>query len=469
MNTFYVTTPIYYANDKPHIGHAYTTVAADVLARYWRAKIGADSVFFLTGTDEHGQKIQEAAARAGKAPHQFVDSLIPRFEQAFRELGISNDIFMRTTEREHIAYAQSFLAELKARGYIYKGEYEGLYCVGDEAYVTESELVDGKCPHHPNLTPERRKEENYFFKFTEFAPLIREKIVSGELKVLPETRRNEILARLEGELYDLSISRPGLTWGVPVPWDDSHTVYVWVEALLNYASALEIAKVPSLWPPTVQLMAKDILWFHAAIWPAMLLANDKSLPRTILAHGFFTINGQKMSKTLGNVIDPLALVSQYGADATRYFLLSAVPFGSDGDLSLERFAEQYEADLANGLGNLLNRTVTLLRRAAIEPPNLGDEGCEGVAESIERLHLDLGLKFVWDRVRAGNQYLERERPWELIKNPEQGERLRQVLTESCRTLGAIATSLDPYLPTTAASIRTQLAGGEPTPLFPRVD
>jgi methionyl-tRNA synthetase len=426
MRSFYVTTPIYYANDKPHVGHAYTTVAADVLARYWRQKLGQDQVFFLTGTDEHGQKIAEAAEKAGLTPHAFVNSLVPRFEETWQALNISNDIFMRTTKPEHLKFAQEFLKELYANGAIYKGEYVGFYCVGCEEYKTETQLIDsaatggagGKiCPLHPNMTPEQRKEENYFFKFKDYASKVRELITSGALEVLPVERKNEVLSRSDGELHDLSISRPGLSWGIPIPWDETQTMYVWVEALLNYASALEIAELPSFWPPKVQLMAKDILWFHAAIWPALLLAGNRETPKTVFAHGFFTIDGQKMSKTLGNVIDPNELVEQYGTDATRYFLLSAVPFGSDGDLAASRFAEVYQSDLANGLGNLLNRTVTLMGRAEISPNSNSAAQIEGVSEAIEQLKLDLGLKLIWEAIKAGNQYLESRKPWELVKDP----------------------------------------------------
>ncbi len=469
MRPFYVTTPIYYANDKPHVGHAYTTLAADVLARYWRQKLGKDQVFFLTGTDEHGQKIAEAAAKAGMDPKAFVDSLVPRFEGTWQALGVSYDSFMRTTNPEHLTFAQSFLARLHANGAIYKGEYVGLYCVGCEEYKTESQLADGKCPLHPNLTPEQRKEENYFFKFRDYATKVRELIASGSLAVLPEERRNEVLARLDGELHDLSVSRPGLGWGIPVPWDDTHTVYVWVEALLNYLSALDIAELPSFWPATVQLMAKDILWFHAAIWPALLIAAGRETPKTVFAHGFFTVDGQKMSKTVGNVVDPNELVATYGADATRYFLLSAVPFGNDGDLAASRFAEVYQADLANGLGNLLNRTVTLMQRAALSLPLPEPGGVDGVAEAIERLALDEGLKRIWTAVRETNQFLESKKPWELIKQPEARAELETVLAHAHGQLARIAVSLAPYLPNASAAILDQLSSGEPAPLFPRID
>lgn len=469
MERCYVTTPIYYANDKPHVGHAYTTLAADVVARYWRGKLGEDKVFFLTGTDEHGQKIAEAAEKAGMVPSAFVDSLVPRFEAQWEGLNIHPDIFMRTTKPEHIVFAQDFLQGLYDAGAIYKGEYHGHYCVGCEEYKVESQLLDGTCPLHPNLTLEERKEENYFFKFKEFAPRVRELISSGKLAVLPIERKNEVLARLDGELHDLSVSRPGVSWGVPVPWDTDHTVYVWVEALLNYASALEIAGKTDLWPPAVQLMAKDILWFHAATWPALLMAAGKSTPNTVFAHGFFTIDGQKMSKTLGNVIDPADLVAQYGTDGARYLLLSAVPFGNDGDLAASRFAEVYQADLANGLGNLLNRTVTLIDRARLQIEPSTDPRCHEAEQAIEVLQLDEGLKAIWQRIREANQQLEIAKPWELIKQESAREELERVLTASYRQLEVIAVGLLPYLPETAGKIRAQLASSIAEPLFPRID
>lgn len=468
MKTFYVTTPIYYATDKPHVGHAYTTLAADVLARYWRGKLGAQNVFFLTGTDEHGQKIAQAAQAAGMEPKAFVDMQIPRYEGTWHALNIGPDIFMRTTERGHIAFAQRFLAELQANGYVYKGEYEGVYCVGCEAYKTETELVDGKCPEHPNLEPEHRKEENYFFKLTEFAPKVAALIESGQLDIQPIMRRNEVLARLGGDVRDISISRPGVTWGVPLPWDESHTAYVWVEALLNYASALEIKAVPSLWPPTVQLMGKEILWFHAAIWPALLLAADRALPKTIFAHGWFTVDGQKMSKTLGNVIDPTELVQEWGTDATRYFLLSATTFGEDGNLAGSRFSELYEADLANGLGNLLNRTVTLLARANLTVEPDPAPACIAAEQAIEQLKLDQGLRAIWEIVRRANQALEAAKPWELLKDVEAHKgQLDLTLTAAYRDLESIAAGLAPYLPETSERIFEQLRAGSPAPIFPR--
>lgn len=467
MKKFYVTTPIYYANDKPHVGHAYTTIAADILARYWRRKLGAENVFFLTGTDEHGQKIADSAKAAKKAPKEYVDSLIPRFQDAWKALNIESDIFMRTTFRGHIEYVQDFLKILHANGDIYKDTYEGFYCVGCESYKTETEIIDGKCPLHPNLKLEERSEENYFFALTKYAPRVVDAIEAGGIKILPEKRKNEVLSRLKSEdLRDLSISRPGLEWGIPVPWDESHTVYVWTEALLNYASALSIKEVPSFWSPDVQLLGKEILWFHAAIWPAMLLAGGKDLPKTIFAHGWFTFDGQKMSKTLGNVIDPVELVSEWGADASRYFIISAVKFGEDGDLQVSKFSDLYNGDLANGLGNLLQRTIKLSEKAGlkIEPQ---EAEFKEVDLAIEQLRLDEGLKIIWAEIRAANKLIEDTKPWELIGNESQSEKLNNVLTSCYRSLEKVAAGLAPYLPETSAKIVTQLKAQKAEVLFPK--
>ena len=292
-NKIYVTTPIYYVNDVPHVGHAYTTIAADVVARYWHGR-GAD-VFFQTGTDEHGQKIADAAKAAGKNPKEFVDELAPRFNELWQQLNISSDAFIRTTDSEHEVYVQEFLKSLYEQDDIYKDEYEGLYCVGCEEYKTPTELVDDHCVLHPTLEIQHQKEENYFFKLTKYIGQVRDAIASGELQIFPQERKNEVLARIDAGVRDLSISRQSVAWGIQVPWDEKHTFYVWVEALLNYLSVLEKSDVADYWPPTYQFMAKDILWFHAVIWPAMLLAANKPLPKNVIAHGFFTVDGQKMS------------------------------------------------------------------------------------------------------------------------------------------------------------------------------
>src|SRR3990167_1060346 len=283
---YFLTTPIYYVNDVPHIGHAYTTIVADVLARYHRQN--GDDTFFLTGTDEHGAKIAEAAKKAGKTPQEFCDSLVPKFQKTWANLDVKYDYFIRTTDKTHETFVADFISKIKEKGFIYKKKYSGLYCVGDEKFLSKSEIVNNRCPFHPNQELVKQTEENWFFKLSEFQQPLLQAIRRGDYKILPKTRENEIVSKIKNGLEDISISRAGVKWGIPVPWDKSQTIYVWFDALLNYLSAAK-----GFWPASLHLMAKDILWFHAVIWPAMLLAAGKKLPKTIFAHGFFTINSQK--------------------------------------------------------------------------------------------------------------------------------------------------------------------------------
>lgn len=366
MAKFYVTTPIYYVNDRPHIGHAYTTVMADILARHNRFL--GNEVFFLTGTDEHGAKIEEASKKAGMEPQEFCDEKSRAFRDIWGKLGISYDYFIRTTDNSHVKTVQSVLQYLYDKKFIYKGFYEGLYCKGCEQYKTKSELIDGKCPDH-NVEPEFMVEESYFFKLSNFQKAILNHIKTDKLLISPESKKKEMLSFLENQpLEDISVSRKNVKWGIPLPFDNTHTCYVWIDAFLNYLTGLDWSgpgeELPenfkTYWPADIQLMAKDILRVHATIWPAMLLALDLPLPQEIFAHGFFTINGQKMSKTLGNVIWPEDLVSKYGADAVRYLLLSFVPFGNDGDISPDLIAEKYNSDLVNGLGNVVSRLIGIV-------------------------------------------------------------------------------------------------------------
>ncbi len=464
MEKIFITTPIYYVSDKPHIGHAYTTVAADVLARHWRTKLGGEKVFFLTGTDEHGTKVAEAAARAGEPPPQFVARLAQVYQDLWEKLHVTADFFIRTTDPRHESYAGNFLQHLYDKGEITQGIYEGRYCVGCEKFVTLSELVDGQCPDHPNKPLIHQKEENYFFALAKWAPHVKKLIESGEIVIAPAERRNEVLARLSQGIHDISISRAQVSWGIPVPWDPSQTIYVWFEALLNYASALEINKVTDFWPPTVQLMGKEIVWFHAVIWPAMLLAAGKSLPKKIFAHGWFTVDGQKMSKTVGNVIDPAELIKRYGTDATRFFLLKATTFGSDGDVSLRRFAIEYEAYLANQLGNLLQRTLVLREKFSVAvPPGLAPRWAEA-DRLTETLQFDAALGEIWQLVTNANHQLEVEQPW----TETDPKRRAATLTSMTRQLETIAQSLAAYLPSTSAAMFDQLKTGQPRPLFPRL-
>ena len=501
---FYVTTPIYYVNDVPHIGHAYTTLAADVLARHYR-RVGRD-VYFLTGTDEHGAKIAEAAAKHGQTPKQYVDEIVVRFQDAWKSLDVSYSKFIRTSDPEHEAGVAAFLETLYVSGDIYKGTYEGLYCVGCEQFKSEEDLVDGKCPYH-NLVPQWYSEENYFFRLSRYENALIEALTNPQdpnhFVVAPPARYNEVLGKLRLGLSDLSISRASLSWGVPLPFDPSQVVYVWIDALINYITAIGYPDRPETlqrwWPANLHLMAKDILWFHAILWPAMLIAAGMRPPREVFAHGFFTINGQRMSKTLGNVISPGDLVARFGTDATRYLLLTDFPFGTDGDFNLENLTTRYNAELANDLGNLLNRTVSMLNRyrgGEVPSPNATqapDAEVRAMAESMfgQVDHALDALEFVAaaDSIRAvvsrANRYVEETAPWKLAK--ADADRLATVLYTLAETERLVAIAIQPFMPDTAQRMLDQLGvagltdtqwGGipsgtrvtsQPTPLFPKIE
>ena len=511
MGKFYDTTPIYYANDVPHIGSAYTTVAADVLARYHR-RLG-DDTFFLTGTDEHGAKVAEAAAQHGVTPKEYTDRIVAHFREAWRLLEISNDYFVRTTDPRHEAGVQAFLARLYDNGEIYKGKYEGLYCVGCEAYVSPDELVDGLCPVH-RRPPIVYTEENYFFRLGKYQDVLAKAIADesdpNHYEVAPLARRNEVLGKLRVGLSDISISRASLKWGIPLPFDPSQTAYVWVDALLNYITAIGYADDPDTfaryWPADVQLVGKDILWFHAIIWPAMLIAAGVKPPSLVFAHGFFTVNGQKMSKSLGNVIVPGELVERFGADAARYLLLSEFPFGVDGDISLPSFVARYNAELANDLGNLLNRTVAMLNRyqqGVVQAPGAAtgvDEDLRTLAVDtarelrarLDRLEFQEAIGAVRGLVTRANRYVEETAPWTLAKGDH--PRLATVLYNLVEVERLAAELLWPFMPGASekmvAQLGTQLGLGggwrgqaltwgqlppgtkvtpKPTPLFPKIE
>ncbi|MEK6840567.1 MAG: methionine--tRNA ligase [Nanoarchaeota archaeon] len=451
-NKFYVTTPIYYVNASPHVGHLYTTIAADIISR-WNRLSGKD-VFFLTGTDEHGQKVQEAAEKAGKTPKQFVDKIAKEFQDAFKLLNISNDNFLRTTNPFHEKEVQKVLQELYDKKHIYKGFYEALYCIGCEQYKTESDLVDGKCPLH-KTTPELRKEEAYLFRLSAFQNQLLKLIKAGTYKILPEIRKKEIISFIESGLKDISISRlkEKVSWGIPLPFDKNHTCFVWVDAFWNYITGLkEKNAFKKFWPADVQLMAKDIIRVHATIWPALLLATRNKLPKTLFVHGYFTINGQKISKSLGNAISPVYFVNRYGTDSLRYFLARNIPFGEDGDFSEKVLAERHNNELADKLGNLVSRVSALAEK-------YGTEKCKNKllaklnTKKIEKLFSDYELDKVLNEIFAFidlcNEHVQNKKPWETHD--------KKVLYELADSIKAIAELLWPFIPETAEKIKKQFS------------
>lgn len=468
MEKFYITTPIYYVNDLPHIGHTLTTVLADIFARY-KKQVGFD-VFFTTGTDEHGLKIKQAAEKAGQHPQEFADEVATEFKKAWQLLNIQYNYFIRTTNPKHKSLAQQFLRVLRDRGHIYKDIYEGLYCVGCEKFLTESDLDErNHCPLHKPEQTIHQQEENYFFKLAQFTPKVKQLIIEDKLKIVPSERKKEILARIEQGVEDISISREKLGWGVPIPWDKSQTAYVWVEALLNYWTIPQIVDKPYFWPPDLQTLGKEILWFHGVIWPAILLAVGEKLPQGLFAHSFFMIDGRKMSKSLGNVITPQQLVERYGVDATRYLLAKSVPCTDDSDVGLAKFDELYTADLANGLGNLIARVAALAEKTQITNSINSKEQLAFYPEvqtQLKKFRFDLALAFIWDKkIRELDRLIDKRQPWNLA-----GKKLQAALSDIITAIPQIAYNLRPFLPTTAQTIISQYSGkikkGES--LFPRL-
>ncbi len=465
LDTFYVTTPIYYVNDVPHIGHAYTTIAADIVARWNRVK--GKQVFFLTGLDEHGEKIAEAAIEKGVTPQELVDSLAPRFEEAWRKLEISNDDFIRTTEERHKKAVVEIIGRIYESGDIYKGEYEGWYCVPDESFWTDAQLVNGKCPEC-NREVKKLKEETYFFRLSKYQERLIEFYDQHPDFVVPKSRRNEMISRISAGLRDVSITRKTVKWGIPFPFDPDHCFYVWIEALMNYASALEYPGKEFLkfWPPDVELMAKEINWFHSVIWPAMLFSARLELPRKNFVHGWWTVDGKKMSKSLRNVVDPISIADKYGADALRYYLFREVPFGEDGDFSENSLVKRVNAELADSLGNLLNRVLVLVEKNFDGcVPNTNGEGeieelasdtVKAVDESIEKLQFRNALNDIFSFLRELNKYVNQNRPWEISNKKRLGEIL-YCLLEALRIVSIL---IYPFMPQTAERIIDQL-GSDP--------
>ncbi|HAV10925.1 MAG TPA: methionine--tRNA ligase [Candidatus Moranbacteria bacterium] len=477
MDKFYITTPIYYTNAKPHIGHAYTTVACDVLAR-WNRLQGKET-FFLTGTDEHGAKIEKKAKEEGREPQEFVDEIAAVFVDLWKRLNISNDVFIRTTSPEHKAAVQKVLQELHDNGSIYKGTYKGLYCVGCEQFKSENELVDGKCPDH-NAVPEEMEEECYLMKMNKWQETLIEKIKNDEFKIQPERYKKEILSFLESQkLEDVSISRKKLKWGIPLPFDSEHTTYVWIDAFLNYLTGLgwdgDVKNVPKMWPAEIEMLGKDILRVHATIWAATLLNLGLELPKSFFIHGHILSGGKKMSKTLGNVISIGDMLDKFGVDGTRYLLMSGGTFGDDLDLTMERMTEKYNNDLANGLGNLVSRVVKLSEKTSKDFKKISsyseiltDDYYNWIEKEqwMSNARIDFILEFCFTEVRILNKKIEDNKPWELFKNDT--ARFEVVMGELIRSLSVVAIVLDAFLPETAQKIKTALETKKAEPLFQRI-
>ncbi len=472
---FYVTTPIYYVNDVPHIGHAYTTIAADVLARFYRLR-GYD-VFFLTGLDEHGQKVQQAAAKAGIDPQTHCDRLMPKFKDLWTKLNISQDAFIRTTDPQHQSIVQRGLQTLYDKGLIYQADYTGWYCTFDERFWTEKDVEQGLCPDCRRPV-EQVSERNYFFRMSQFQNRLKEHIHTHPEFIQPDSRRNEVLGFLQKPLEDLSISRPKsrLSWGIELPFDQTCVTYVWFDALVNYFSALEYLSSEShatqFWPASVHLVGKDILTTHAVYWSTMLMGMERPLPQSIFAHGWWTVEGEKMSKSRGNVIDPYAIVEEFGTDAFRYFLLREVPFGQDGDFSRTAFHSRYQAELANDLGNLVSRTLAMLGNFSKNMVPSADSETETeldhtlqqtattlfttIEAHLQRYEFHRALETIMGLVQMANQYIDKTAPWVLAKDPTKAPRLQTVLFHLTETLRFLAHALTPFMPHTAETMKTRL-------------
>jgi methionyl-tRNA synthetase len=454
--SFYVTTPIYYVNAAPHLGHAYTTIAADVMARHHRQR--GEEVFFLTGTDEHGEPVADAAHALGIEPQELADRNAERFKALAPRLHASNDFFIRTTDPEHEAVVQEVLTRVRENGYVYEGTYEGWYCPRCADFKADNEIDAGnRCPiHHIELT--REQEDNYFFKLSAFQERLERLYGEREDFVAPRTRYNEALSFIRSGLRDVPLTRHKLTWGVQVPWDREHVFYVWFDALLNYYSALSYAPGASeaLWPASYHLIGKDILRFHAVYWPALLMAAELELPEHVFVHGFLLMDGEKMSKSLGNVLDPFAVIDAYGADALRFYLLRDVPFGQDGSVSTAAFELRYESELANELGNLASRTIAMVHRYREGVPAVValdaelDVDFDGLAAEvgwlIDKAELTGALELIWQRVRRLNRYVEERAPWVLAKDDGRAAELDRVLSSLVAGLRVLAILLHPYLP-----------------------
>jgi methionyl-tRNA synthetase len=456
---YYITTAIDYVNSRPHVGHAYEKVIADIIARWHRLK--GEKVFYLTGTDENAQKNFQAAKSAGVPVKEFVDQNVEHFKNLCNILNLSNDYFVRTTEQRHIKVSQEIFKKVHDKGDIYKGFYEGLYCEGCEGYLTERELVNGKCPEH-NKPPKPLREEAYFFRMSKYKNQI-VKLLESPGFVLPKEKRNEMLSRIKGDdLKDLSVSRKGIDWGIDIPIDKNHKIYVWFDALINYVSALEYPDgkdFKEFWPADVHVIGKGINWFHSVIWPSMLVSAGIKPPKTILVHGYLTVNGKKISKSLGNQIDPVEIVKKYGSDPIRYLFAREIPMGEDGDFSEDSLKERINNELANDLGNLLSRVVTMIDKSFKGKIPKGKNDGElkkeldlgRIEKFMDNFELHNALAEIWNFVRACNKYINEKEPWKL-----RGEELANVLYSLTDSLRIISILVSPFIPETSGKINEQL-------------
>ena len=468
-----ITTPIYYINGKPSIGHAYTTILADTLARSYRLQ--GEETFLLTGTDENSQKNLEAATKYGKGDDVagYLDEMAAVWRSTFEGLGISFDRFLRTTEADHLRAVELFWKRVEAKGDIYKGTYEGFYCKGCEAFITVTELTpEGLCPFH-KTTPETIREENYFFRLSRYKEALLEQLNAHPEMVLPATRRNEIRQYIEHHLQDISISRSSAQAGIPVPGDETQRIYVWFDALINYLTGVGFGTDQALferfWPAELQLVGKDILKFHCALWPAMLLSADLPLPKHVFAHGFFTVDGEKMSKSLGNVVDPIEVRDRYGNDVMRFFLMREIPLGDDGDFSLVRLEERYNSELANTIGNLLQRTITLVSTQMEGTVTGGSSALQDRFSTdtflahLEAFEVSDALALLVDFARSMNVYIDEQAPWKLAKNEETKPQAVAALSAIVEGLRVLSVGLLPFMPHKALEMLTRLGYSAPEP------